>query len=82
MESLSTAEHIEHLADEYRSLVDRVDHATDETKLRTVLVRDAEWTAEGARTVVMLAKRYGAFVLANALALAEALDIEDGDAGI
>lgn len=82
MESLSIVEHIDHLAGEYRSLVDRVAEATDEAQLRTALVRDAEWTDEGARAVVMLAKRYGTFVLANAVALAEALGIEDGDAGI
>lgn len=82
MESLTTAEHIEHLTDEYRSLVDRVEDATDEAKLRAALARDAEWTHEGAQAVVMLAKCYGSFVLANAVALAEALGIEDGEAGI
>lgn len=82
MESLSTAEHIEHLTSEYRSLTCGLGEAADDTRLRAVLVREAAWTEEGAATVVHLAKRYGSFVLANALALAEALEIEDGDAGI
>lgn len=82
MESLSTAEHVEHLTDEYRSLVGHLADATDDAQLRETLVRVADWTDDGAQAVVMLAKRYGSFVLANALALAEALDIEDGEAGI
>ncbi len=82
MQSLTTAQHVKRLKDEYRSLVDRVLDSTDDSQLRATLVRDAEWTEEGAQAVVMLAKQYGSFVLANALALAEALGIEDGEAGI
>lgn len=82
MVSLTTAQHIEYLTDDYRLLVDRVEDPTDDAQLRTSLVRDAEWTDVGAQAVVMLAKQYGSFVLANALALAEALGIEDGEAGI
>lgn len=81
MESLATAERIQHLSDEYRSLVDRMEDPTDTARLTASLVRDAEWTEEGAATVLMLAKQYGTFVLANATALAEALGIEDGEAG-
>jgi hypothetical protein len=46
------------------------------------LVEHADWTEKGARAVVTLAQRYGVFVLRNALALADALGIEDGASGI
>jgi hypothetical protein len=36
----------------------------------------------GSAALVMLARQYGTFILANALALAEALKIEDGEAGL
>lgn len=49
------------------------------------LVRDIsckhDWTEYGARTIVTLANEYGAFMLRNALALAIALNKEDGDLG-
>lgn len=82
MESLSSAEHIELLLAEYRSLTTELRDEADDAQLRALLVRRADWTERGATAVVDLAKRYGSFVLANALALAEALEIEDGEAGI
>lgn len=82
MDSLSTAEHIEHLADEYRTMMERIESPVDDAQIRALLIREADWTSNGAAVVLMLAKRYGSFVLANALALAEALQIEDGEAGI
>jgi len=82
MESLSTAEHVEHLTGEYRELVAELGDAQGNSKLRELLVLRSDWTKEGAATVVRLSRRYGSFVLANALALAEALDIEDGDCGL
>ncbi len=45
------------------------------------LVKNHDWTEEGARILVDLAVRHGSFVLRNALALALALDIEDGSDG-
>ena len=41
-----------------------------------------DWTQTGAKTLLKLAKQYGAFILCNALALAIALDIEDGSKGL
>ena len=38
-----------------------------------------DWTEHGARAIVFLANQYGSFMLQNALALAVALDEEDGD---
>jgi hypothetical protein len=45
------------------------------------LSAEHEWTESGARAIVSLATDYGVFVLRNALALAIALDIQDGQLG-
>lgn len=41
-----------------------------------------KWTAQGARKVLQLARRYGTSILRSALALAAAMQIEDGNAGL
>jgi hypothetical protein len=46
------------------------------------LVRDHDWTEQGAEMLLHLAREYGSFVLINAAALAMALGIEDGAAGL
>jgi hypothetical protein len=46
-----------------------------------VVTASNDWTEHGARAIVSLASQYGAFMLRNALALAVALDKEDGDLG-
>jgi hypothetical protein len=51
-------------------------------RLISALSREHDWTEEGAASIVSLASDYGAFVLRNALALAIALDIEDGALGL
>jgi hypothetical protein len=66
---------------EYRSLIESIGPDPSDEQLRAILVEHAEWTEQGAAVVVMLARQFGTSVLANALALAEALGIEDGDAG-
>lgn len=66
---------------EYKSLIESIGPAPSDDQLRAVLVEQAEWTEQGAAALAMLAKQYGTFVLANALALAEALGVEDGEAG-
>jgi len=47
-----------------------------------VLTHDADWTPNAAQTLVQLARKHGSFILRNALALALALAIEDGDSGL
>jgi hypothetical protein len=72
----------ETLVAEYETIIaDLGEQATDEKIVRT-LVERADWTQQGARAVVMLSRKYGVFVLRNALALANAMQIEDGEAGI
>lgn len=67
------------LDDEYEVLLEQLgEHPTDE-QIVCSLVEQADWTDAGARTVLMLARAYGTFVLRNALALAEAMDLEDGE---
>ena len=53
----------------------------DTDRLVRDLLRSHDWTEHGARAIVSLASQYGAFMLRNALALAVALDKEDGKLG-
>lgn len=67
---------------EYDTLIARLgDNATD-SQIIAALVRDADWTEQGAREVLQLARNYGTSILRNALALASAMQIEDGEAGL
>lgn len=67
---------------EYRELVARMGDNTNDAGIVAALVSEAAWTEEAARIVLQLAQAYGTSILRNALALAEALDIEDGEAGL
>ena len=67
---------------EYEAIVaDLGTEATDDQIVRA-LVERGEWTEQGARQVLQLARRYGTSILRNAMALSEALGIEDGEAGM
>jgi hypothetical protein len=70
------------LRSEYAAIVAEVRDPDDDGALTRALVSDAAWTDGGAREIVSLARRYGTFGLRNALALAEALGIEDGSSGL
>lgn len=50
-------------------------------RLAAALAGQHDWSEAGAAAVVALATDYGAFMLRNALALAVALDVEDGRLG-
>ncbi|MDX2198903.1 MAG: hypothetical protein SF069_08025 [Phycisphaerae bacterium] len=67
---------------EYRELLARMGRKTEDADIVASLISEAAWTEEGARKVLQLAQTYGVSVLRNALALAEALDIEDGAGGL
>ncbi|MBM4107278.1 MAG: hypothetical protein FJ255_00430 [Phycisphaerae bacterium] len=70
------------LVSEYETMILRVgENATDE-QLVAALVRDSAWTEQGAREVLQLARKYGTSILRNTLALASAMQIEDGEAGL
>jgi len=67
---------------EYETIItDLGAEATDEQIVRA-LVERGDWTEQGAREVLQLARRYGTSILRNALALAAAMQIEDGYAGL
>jgi len=54
----------------------------DWERVEAKLQNEMEWTQEGAAHIAALAREYGAFVLRNALALADVLGIEDGSLGL
>jgi hypothetical protein len=67
---------------EYETIItDLGADATDDQIVRA-LVERGDWTEQGAREVLQLARRYGTSILRNALALAAAMQIEDGNAGL
>jgi len=71
----------ETLLAEYETIVtDLGAEATEEQIVRS-LVERGDWTERGAREILQLVQRYGTSILRNALALAAALGIEDGNAG-
>jgi len=71
---------IESLIIEYRSTVEHCS-THDHKNLARALAQDHEWSGSGARAIIDLANNYGSFMLKNALALAIALEKEDGDFG-
>jgi hypothetical protein len=66
---------------EYAQLLAALPEQATDRMIVEALVVKADWTRAGGRTVLALAQRYGTFVLRNALALADAMEIEDGSAG-
>lgn len=69
-------------ANEYSKVLQQIRGRMDQASVVDVLTRKCDWTPNGAAVIVMLAQRYGTFVLRNALALADALGIEDGKSGM
>ena len=67
---------------EYETLAAELPESPTDEQLVGTLVANADWTPRGAREILKLARRYGTSILRNALALADALGIEDGDAGL
>jgi hypothetical protein len=71
---------VSNLVEEYRGLFEGMGVDTPDC-FQGVLARDAEWTPEAAERLLLLATAYGSFMLRHALAIALALDIEDGELG-
>ena len=77
---MATTENIGLLVEEYRSAL--VGIAVGDSDSLTRALRDAgDWTPDASEHLIALARNYGAFMLRNALAVAIALEIEDGDLG-
>lgn len=68
------------LVSEYRALFHNPPESTPNA-IEDILIHQADWTPDAAQQLLYLAQHYGAFILRNALAVALALDIEDGDLG-
>ncbi|MBY0261673.1 MAG: hypothetical protein K2Q20_04985, partial [Phycisphaerales bacterium] len=69
------------LRDEYAAMVSELGPEATDADILAALVTDHRWTIRGAAAVLSLAQQYGTSILRNALALAEAMEIEDGDEG-
>lgn len=67
---------------EYETIITEVSADATDDEIITALVREADWTERGAREVLQLARRHGTSILRNALALANAMHIEDGSSGM
>jgi hypothetical protein len=78
METLLT----DNLLAEYENIVGELSDEPTEEEIIGALVAKGDWTHEGARAILKLARTYGTAILRNALALADALGIEDGDSGL
>jgi hypothetical protein len=72
----------ETLLAEYENIIADLGHNATDDQLVTALTDRADWTGRGALEVLRLAREYGTSILRNALALAEAMRIEDGEAGL
>ena len=76
------------LVDEYKTIATeagiggRPITAKQQRRLIRLLGSEADWTPNAADHLVSLVQNYGFFVLRNALALALALGIEDGELGL
>ena len=67
------------LVEEYRTSFDA---DFDLERVRDRLVIEHDWTETGAGHLLDLVRQYGSFVLCHAAALSQALNIEDGNAGL
>jgi len=63
-------------------MISRVHVDASDERIIAAVARDSAWTEQGAREVLELARKYGTSILRNALALAYAMQIEDGAAGL
>lgn len=69
-------------SNEYSKVLQQMEGRIDEASIVAALTQKCDLTPNGAAVILMLAQQYGTFVLRNALALADALGIEDGKSGM
>ena len=67
---------------EYETIITDLGAEATEEQIVRALVERGDWTEQGAHEVLQLARRYGTSILRSALALAAAMQIEDGNAGL
>ena len=68
------------LVEEYRVLLGCTQCVASESEDR-ILSCEGDWSEEAASDLLRLARKYGSFMLRNALAISVALEIEDGELG-
>ena len=68
------------LVEEYRVLLGGTQCVASESE-DSILTCEGDWSAEAASELLQLARKYGSFMLRNALAISLALEIEDGVLG-
>jgi hypothetical protein len=73
-------ESVGNLVDEYRAELDGIEIENIDALTRA-LQQTGDWTPNASELLVALARNYGSFMLRNALAIALALRIEDGELG-
>jgi hypothetical protein len=81
----STETGVGNLEAEYKRYIEQSTNQNrdiDLNKLMALLQADGNWTTAGAEALISLSRQYGTFMLRNALALACALNIEDGELGL
>jgi hypothetical protein len=66
------------LLEEYKNIIAHLDPDATDDQIIQLLIDRADWTKEGAHAILMLARTYGTAILRNALALADAMGVEDG----
>jgi len=75
---MEAGRYVDTLVQEYRDILVGMKEQSPDA-LAATLTAQADWTEAGARVLIQLVDDYGAFMLRNALALAEAFGKEDGD---
>ncbi|MCK4627906.1 MAG: hypothetical protein KAT56_02820 [Sedimentisphaerales bacterium] len=78
-------EYLQGLICEYDAYVETsktVYSAVNKDILKKEIKLNGGWSTEASEILFELAKNYGSFILGNALALAEAMEIVDGDLGL
>jgi hypothetical protein len=82
---MSAGDELQRTIDEYRSILNEtVQNRNDDLHWELVQSKLSEtsgWTTEGAVEITRLVREYGGFILRYALAVANVLNIEDGELG-
>lgn len=83
---MKEGEYVDALIEEYEALLPQKSLRNGpgeyvESEILKQLLDLADWSSSGARELLWLAEKYGAFMLRNALAVAVVLGKEDGSAG-
>ncbi|MFA5292666.1 MAG: hypothetical protein WC496_06480 [Phycisphaerae bacterium] len=76
---------IKEIRSEYQTYVAKATDKNNEIDwdiLAGLLCINGDWTKQGTETLIEVVKNYGSFILKNALALAAAANIEDGELGL